>query len=300
MGLSLSCWNWLLQRGMHNMENRGGDIIDISFARIGDNSDAGIREYIQLRRQIWAKNLSPQVKLIALAIIEHMSAGRLSCYPSKARLLAMVNMTERAFDAHYRDVKNLFIIEIRKGKASIFHARIEAVTNELLAMWPRNEFQPEPPAESAPPQILPPAESAYTPPAESAGGSGRTPRNLCTQPPAESAPRRVLEEIDNKLEEAKKEEKAKRACQLQPRWMPSDATVEWAKGEKIGATPDQIADQFEAFRDYHLSKGSKFVDWDKAFQTWMRNAKQYRKLDAANQKKRSDYSFSGNYTGNLL
>lgn len=33
--------------------------------------------------------------------------------------------------------------------------------------------------------------------------------------------------------------------------------------------------EFDAFKDYHLSKGTKFVDWDRAFYTWLRNAKRF-------------------------
>jgi hypothetical protein len=36
--------------------------------------------------------------------------------------------------------------------------------------------------------------------------------------------------------------------------------------------PDQ---QVEQFRDYHLKHGSRFVDWEAAFRTWMRKAKEF-------------------------
>lgn len=34
--------------------------------------------------------------------------------------------------------------------------------------------------------------------------------------------------------------------------------------------------EFEAFKDYHLSHGSTFLDWDRAFYTWLRNAKRFK------------------------
>lgn len=37
-------------------------------------------------------------------------------------------------------------------------------------------------------------------------------------------------------------------------------------------TPDK---EFAAFKDYHLSKGTRFIDWDRAFYTWLRNAKKF-------------------------
>jgi hypothetical protein len=165
-------------------QGQSAEVIDITVARIGDNSKAADREYIQIRRQIWARALPPQVKIIALAVIEHMWAGNLSCYPSKSRLMKMVNMTERAFDAHFKAAKALFIIEPRPGKSSVFRARIERVTEELMAMFPPALSAGAPPAESAPP-----------PPEDNTGGAESTPRNICGSPPATSAGRRDKEEI---------------------------------------------------------------------------------------------------------
>jgi hypothetical protein len=57
-----------------------------------------------------------------------------------------------------------------------------------------------------------------------------------------------------------------------------------------------LADMVEAFSDYHQSKGSRFVKWNLALNTWMRNAyernqsrlsvlkPQSPKLDAPNQR----------------
>jgi len=35
------------------------------------------------------------------------------------------------------------------------------------------------------------------------------------------------------------------------------------------------ADSFEAFKDYHCSVGSKFKNWSRAYNTWLRNKEQY-------------------------
>lgn len=34
--------------------------------------------------------------------------------------------------------------------------------------------------------------------------------------------------------------------------------------------------EIEAFRDYHLSRATIFADWDRAFHTWLRNAKRFK------------------------
>ena len=39
--------------------------------------------------------------------------------------------------------------------------------------------------------------------------------------------------------------------------------------------PSKIKSVFENFRDYHLSRGSKFADWTAAWRTWVRREKEY-------------------------
>ncbi|WP_060644726.1 helix-turn-helix domain-containing protein, partial [Salmonella enterica] len=34
-----------------------------------------------------------------------------------------------------------------------------------------------------------------------------------------------------------------------------------------------LQDEFDKFTDHHLSKGSKFIDWSRALNTWLRNAR---------------------------
>lgn len=72
--------------------------------------------------------------------------------------------------------------------------------------------------------------------------------------------------------EKRREEKnreTKRASQIPRPFMPSDATREWAIQKFPRLNFDE---ETEAFADYHASKGSAFVDWDKALQTWIRNS----------------------------
>lgn len=57
-------------------------------------------------------------------------------------------------------------------------------------------------------------------------------------------------------------------------WVVSDKMRAWAKKD----CPD-VAIDFETkqFLDHHKAKGSRFVSWDKAWQTWIRNADKYQK-----------------------
>ena len=42
--------------------------------------------------------------------------------------------------------------------------------------------------------------------------------------------------------------------------------------EKAAARGVNVEVEFEKFKDYHLAKGSTFVDWGRAFHTWLNNA----------------------------
>lgn len=49
----------------------------------------------------------------------------------------------------------------------------------------------------------------------------------------------------------------------------------WTNAHSLKATARgvDVEVEFEKFRDYHLAKGSKFVDWDRAFHTWLNNSR---------------------------
>ncbi|EAM4636146.1 helix-turn-helix domain-containing protein [Salmonella enterica] len=43
-----------------------------------------------------------------------------------------------------------------------------------------------------------------------------------------------------------------------------------------------LQDEFDKFTDHHLSKGSKFIDWSRALNTWLRNARGFQKSRSCN------------------
>lgn len=54
----------------------------------------------------------------------------------------------------------------------------------------------------------------------------------------------------------------------------TEAMAAWAKENQINA---DLNEQTVRFLDHHASKGSTFVDWTRAWQNWMRNAKDWAK-----------------------
>lgn len=77
---------------------------------------------------------------------------------------------------------------------------------------------------------------------------------------------------EKRREEKKRE--TKRASTIPMPFEPTPTVRRWA-GEKFPAL--NFDEEAEAFADYHQSKGSVFVDWEKALQTWIRNSAKWRR-----------------------
>lgn len=70
-----------------------------------------------------------------------------------------------------------------------------------------------------------------------------------------------------------KEPKPKRATSIPENWVPSDKNISDALAKDF--TQQEINEQGERFRDYHLAKGSTFKNWDAAWRTWLGNARSF-------------------------
>lgn len=71
-------------------------------------------------------------------------------------------------------------------------------------------------------------------------------------------------------ETSPKQAAAARATQMPAGWKPSAAAMAFARDRGFDAEH-----LFEHFRDHHQSKGTKFIDWDAAYRTWVRNQRRY-------------------------
>jgi hypothetical protein len=67
--------------------------------------------------------------------------------------------------------------------------------------------------------------------------------------------------------------KTKKSSGFRELWKPSPQCI--ATLTEKGHSTAEIDAELEPFKDYHLMKGSVFVDWDAAFRTWMRNARKF-------------------------
>lgn len=82
--------------------------------------------------------------------------------------------------------------------------------------------------------------------------------------------KRRVEESMLGARNARPKPKPNRAVVLPAGWQPTDR--ERGIAQETGVNCDREA---EAFRDHHSAKGSRFVDWDAAFRTWLRNATKF-------------------------
>lgn len=71
----------------------------------------------------------------------------------------------------------------------------------------------------------------------------------------------------------------RRAIRMKEGWRPDPLQMAKLRAD-FPTVP--IDEELEKFEDFHLAKGSKFVDWYRATRTWMRNAR-----DFANKQRRT-------------
>jgi DNA-binding transcriptional regulator GbsR (MarR family) len=73
---------------------------------------------------------------------------------------------------------------------------------------------------------------------------------------------------------ADKSQKTKRACQLPDEFKPNEHHRDIAMNENVN-----LDNEFVKFRDYCLANGKKYIDWNAAFNNWLRNAGGYKKTN---------------------
>ncbi|MDI7595048.1 helix-turn-helix domain-containing protein [Cronobacter malonaticus] len=132
-----------------------------------------------------------------------------------------------------------------------------------------------------------PVSSESTPPVppKTSGGSSEsthvssesTPVSSESTPPVPPAGTRT----SHSFEPVKEPLESKKKSTVMPEgFSPSEAHQKMANEYGIS-----LQEEFEKFTDHHLSKGSKFIDWNRALNTWLRNARGF-------QKSRTSKSFS--------
>ncbi|EBW5250540.1 helix-turn-helix domain-containing protein [Salmonella enterica subsp. enterica serovar Newport] len=112
-------------------------------------------------------------------------------------------------------------------------------------------------------------------PAPESGGAGAAPRTYHSFEP-------VKEPLERK----------KKPSSMPEGFSPSASHQKMA--EEFGIS---LQDEFDKFTDHHLSKGSKFIDWNRALNTWLRNARGFQKSRACNSFSRPSSAITVSKTG---
>ncbi|EHG7652742.1 helix-turn-helix domain-containing protein [Salmonella enterica] len=119
-----------------------------------------------------------------------------------------------------------------------------------------------------------PPKSTPVPP-ESTGGSPKStpvpPESTPPVPPAGTRTSHSFEPVKEPLDNKKK------LSSMPEGFSPSASHQKMA--EEYGIS---LQEEFDKFTDHHISKGSKFIDWNRALNTWLRNAKGFQKSRPSN------------------
>jgi hypothetical protein len=86
---------------------------------------------------------------------------------------------------------------------------------------------------------------------------------------ATNLPQQLLTESDSDSDK-REGKKTSRSSQMPEGFKPSDS--HWALAGELRV---ELKTAFESFRDFHLSKGSTFKDWDRALNTWIRKEREF-------------------------
>ncbi|EJX8705509.1 helix-turn-helix domain-containing protein [Salmonella enterica] len=120
-----------------------------------------------------------------------------------------------------------------------------------------------------------PPESTPPVPPESTGGSPKStpvpPESTPPVPPAGTRTSHSFEPVKEPLDNKKK------LSSMPEGFSPSASHQKMA--EEYGIS---LQEEFDKFIDHHISKGSKFIDWNRALNTWLRNAKGFQKSRPSN------------------
>ncbi|ECJ8592198.1 helix-turn-helix domain-containing protein [Salmonella enterica subsp. enterica serovar Florida] len=112
-------------------------------------------------------------------------------------------------------------------------------------------------------------------PPKSTGGSPKStpvpPKSTPPVPPAGTRTSHSFEPVKEPLDNKKK------LSSMPEGFSPSASHQKMA--EEYGIS---LQEEFDKFTDHHISKGSKFIDWNRALNTWLRNAKGFQKSRPSN------------------
>ena len=194
---------------------------------------------VQAMTWAFAQDVEPHAKLVLIALANRSNQDTGICFPGQALLAAECSMSSRTVRRHLRALEDKGLV--RRRARMLPEGRGRTSDEYRLAFYDQ-----------------PDNVSTRSGPTGQNGTTNRTKQD--DQPDTG---------VQVTVREPKENRKIVGAHRKPDGWQPSDRT-KTAMNEKHPTL--DLSSELEAFEDYHESKGTKFADWDRAFQTWCRNA----------------------------
>ncbi|EOL9075757.1 helix-turn-helix domain-containing protein [Cronobacter malonaticus] len=208
---------------------------------------------------------NPLRKLVLIKLADNANDDG-ECWPSYQHIADHCECSKSAVKEHISALIKLGLmtkenrVGVNNGKGNTSNVYRLHLTGTPV---PSESTPPVPPKSTGESPKSTPVPSEITPPVPPAGT--RTSHSF--EP--------VIEPLDSK----------KKSSSMPEGFLPSASHQRMA--EEYGIS---LQEEFEKFTDHHLSKGSKFIDWNRALNTWLRNAKGFQKSRPSNSFSKSQSS----------
>lgn len=213
-------------------------------------------------RALQIKTGNPLRKLVLVKLADNAN-DQGEAWPSVSYIAEQCEMSVRSVQNHITELEKMGLIrtEFRKSANGLNQSNIY----HLLLNEPVNSGAfPAPTGANA--AGVSGAGNAPTGAADSKTGAGAAPR---------ISNESVIDPNNKNIKPRSEKSKGKIT-------LPEDFKATHEHGEKAISAGLILNDEFEKFCDYHASKGSAFVDWNRAFNYWLGQAKQYKSQNTVN------------------
>lgn len=200
---------------------------------------------------------NPLRKLVLIKLADNANDNG-ECWPSYQHIADHCECSKSAVKEHISALIKLGLMT-KENRVGVNNGKGNT-SNVYRLHLTSNPVSPE----STPP--VPPKSTGGSP--ESTGGS---PESTPPVPPAGTRTSHSFEPVKEPLDNKKK------LSSMPEGFSPSASHQKMA--EEYGIS---LQEEFDKFTDHHISKGSKFIDWNRALNTWLRNAKGFQKSRPSN------------------
>ncbi len=216
---------------------------------------------------------NPLRKLVLIKLADNANDNG-ECWPSYQHIADHCECSKSAVKEHISALIKLGLmtkenrVGVNNGKGNTSNVYRLHLTSTPV---PPESTPPVPPKSTpVPPKSTPPVPPKSTPPVPPKSTTV-PPKSTPPVPPAGTRTSHSFEPVKEPLDNKKK------LSSMPEGFSPSASHQKMA--EEYGIS---LQEEFDKFTDHHISKGSKFIDWNRALNTWLRNAKGFQKSRPSN------------------